>query len=37
MHGVWKCSLSHCADSSDFEEETVIEITVSEENLDLMD
>jgi hypothetical protein len=25
MHGVWKCILPHCANSSDFKEETVLE------------
>jgi hypothetical protein len=25
MHGVWKCILPRCANSSDFEEETVVE------------
>jgi hypothetical protein len=33
MCGVWKRTLPYCADSSDFEEETIIEITNIEREL----
>jgi hypothetical protein len=33
MCGIWKHILPHCAESSDFEEETVIEITDTEKEL----